>query len=314
MGPPRDDEGFLDMADPLRIAIFARNEASNIEAAVRSVLACLDNDEVADARIHVLINGCTDTTAEVVRGLQQELPQVVPVELPFGDKCNAWNTYVHRLLDPGQPAHFFMDGDVRVTPGSIGVMQRVLDEQPRATAVAGFPHTGRNREKLSRQLVEFRNIFGNLYAARTDHLLRFRDLGLRLPLGACGNDHLITRLMKSDFDATGRLRHERVAYHADAGYNFRSLSPARLRDIRIYLKRRVTYALRHAQLVRIGELPVDRLPLTADETNRDIRDCLANGGHRELLFLERSILARRLRRMYPEADSDYFAQRLPLAA
>jgi len=296
------------------MAIFARNEAPNIEAAVRSVLACLSRRDAADSVIHVLINGCTDATADVVRNLQQELPQVVPVELPFGDKCNAWNAYLHDLVDPDQPAHFFMDGDVQVTPGSIGVMQNVLREQPDANAVAGFPHSGRNREKLSRQLVEFRNIFGNLYAVRTERLMRIRELGLRLPLGACGNDHLITRLMKSDFDGSGRLRHERVAYHPDAGYAFRSLSPCRPRDVRIYLKRRVTYALRHAQLVRIGELPVEQLPPTTDETNRDIRDCLAGGGHREIHPLERGGLVRRLGRMYPEAESAYFADRLPLAA
>ena len=302
------------MAHPLRMAVFARNEALNIEAAVRSVFACLDRTGAADARIHVLINGCTDDTLDVVRGLQRELPQVIPVELPFGDKCNAWNAYVNQWLDAENPTHFFMDGDVHVTPGSIGLMQRILQDNPNVNAVAGFPHSGRNRHSLSRQLIEYRNIFGNLYAARTRRLLQLRELDLRLPLGACGNDHFITRLMKSDLDGSGHLHHQRVAYHPDAGYAFRSLSPCRPRDVRIYLKRRVTYALRHAQLVRIGELPVEQLPPTTDETNRDIRDCLAEGGHREIHPLERGGLVRRLGRMYPEAESAYFDDRLPLAA
>jgi hypothetical protein len=60
----------------------------------------------------VIANGCSDNTAEIATNLSKEIPQIRVVELTVGDKCNAWNHFVHELK-PRAACYAFMDGDVQ---------------------------------------------------------------------------------------------------------------------------------------------------------------------------------------------------------
>jgi glycosyltransferase involved in cell wall biosynthesis len=298
---------------PFRIAVFAHNEESSIAAALRAIL-----DETAgsdDVRIHVLVNGSTDRTPQIVRALADAHPQIVPVEIPLGDKCNAWNMYVDHFADD-KFCHFFMDGDVRCAPGSLARMHDVLAGDEQATAIAGWPLSGRNREAYRKLITERGWLFGNLYAVKSSHLSRLRDLNIRLPVGLFGNDHVITRFMQSRLDrlpaelprvAANSTEAEKaqVIYDPRAGYTFDSLNPLRPRDWRLYWRRQVRYRWRRHQLVKLRPLRVDELPRTMDGVNKQVLAELAAAGPWRLGPLDRAVL-RRLRRMYPTPESVHY--------
>lgn len=253
---------------PIHIAIFARNEAKSIEQSMDALLA--DSPRPAVTRLFVLINGCTDDTAGVVEQYARRHPQVTGIELPIGDKCNAWNHYVHHVADAAAPVHFFTDGDVLPGPGSLPGMLDQLDAQPAATACAGLPLSGRSREAMA-QLVRQRYwLFGGLYAVRFSQLQRIREADVRLPLGLCGNDHMITRLYKTAFPDITDFQDTRITWRDGCGFTFDPLRPYKLDDVRLYLRRRVTYTLRTQQLKHVGEAPLDALPTTMDGVNKQV--------------------------------------------
>jgi len=305
---------------PIDVCVFARNEAANLPTAIASVLADPAADRVRS--IHVMVNGCTDDTPAVARRLAERDPRVVVHELPIGDKCNAWNAYVHRVADgPTDPpaggdgggaTHVFMDGDVRVGPGAIAGLSQRLAESPDAYACAGLPLTGRNREAMARLVVERRWVFGNLYGVRGSHLARLRDAGFRLPLGLMGNDHVITRAMKTALPDADDADHERVVWADGVGYAFDSLSPWRLEDVRLYQRRRVTYALRAEQLALMGTCPLDGLPATMDPINRRVLAKLSSTALPPWDI--RAAVRRKLAGWYPDLSSSRYRPMLSRAA
>ena len=249
------------------VVIFAYNEERGIGRALYSVLANLP--PVGDTRIHVMANGCTDRTVEVVRAIAQQHPCVNLLVIELPDKCNAWNTYVHDIADDC-PIHFFMDGDLSCSPNAFGIMASKLDAVPHANAVAGVPQSGRNRDVYVGCMQRWGWVFGNLYAVRGAHLERIRQAKLRLPLGLRGNDHIITRLMHSDLAEPWAEKPERVTFDLRAGYVFERLKPYLPRDVRLYYRRMITYRWRQLQLARMAKIPLVRLPPDMSEIDRDI--------------------------------------------
>jgi len=303
---------------PIDVCVFARNEAANLSTAIASVLA--DSAGARVRSVHVMVNGCTDDTPAVARRLADREPRVAVHELPIGDKCNAWNAYVHgvaaALTDPSadgdDATHVFMDGDVRVGPGAIAGLSRRLAEAPGAYACAGLPLSGRNRESMARLVIERRWVFGNLYGVRGSHLARLRGAGFRLPLGLMGNDHVITRAMKTALPNAEDVDHERVVWADGVGYAFDSLSPWKLEDVRIYQRRRVTYALRAEQLTLMGTCPLDRLPATMDPINRRV---LARLSSMTLAPWDlRAAVRRKLMGWYPDLETSRYRPMLSRAA
>ncbi|MEM0915419.1 MAG: glycosyltransferase family A protein [Planctomycetota bacterium] len=298
--------------------VFARNEARRLPNAVAGLLADAAAPRVRS--IHLMVNGCTDDTPAVARHLAAADSRVVVHELPIGDKCNAWNAYVHQVaptLDsPSAHAddatHVFMDGDVRCGPDAIAGLTQRLADAPDAYACAGLPLSGRNRAAMARLVVERHWVFGNLYAVRGSHLRRLADADFRLPLGLMGNDHLITRAMKTALPDADDIDPRRVVWADGVGYTFDSLNPWRIEDVRIYRRRRVTYALRHEQLSIVGTMPLDELPRTMDPINRRVL------GRLNALPLPpwdlRSAVRRKLSAMYPDLSTPHYGQMLARAA
>lgn len=290
------------MDQPISVAIFAYNEEAFIAANLRSVMA-----ECASFpcwSVVVLANGCSDRTVAIARAVAADEPRVKTIELPLADKCNAWNTYVHEHVNDGA-FHVFMDGDVRSAPGSFARMLATLSACDHATAVAGLPLSGRNREVYSRYVRDRGWIFGNLYALRQSHLAKLVARNIRLPLGLRGNDHMITRFAHSDLGPPWHEDPTRVVYDESAGYCFDSLQPFRARDVRIYFRRKITYRLRELQLKRIWDIPLDQLPEDMDDINRDILRQLRST--RVGLFdnSTRQVI-KRLERMYPHEGASFY--------
>ena len=154
--------------------------------------------------------------------------------------------------------HVFTDGDMLVGPGSIAAFLRRFAEDPHANGCAGLPLSGRSRAAFRAKLVGRHELAGNLYALRGACLAEFRRRGVRLPFGLFGEDGLVTTLVKHDLDMRGRQDDRRVTAAEGAGFGYVPLSPWRLRDWRIYHRRRMRYAVRRQQALMLYGLLRER--------------------------------------------------------
>ena len=71
--------------------VLAYNEGQRIRACLDSIFA----SEQVDLEVFVMANGCTDQTEAIVRDYQRGRARVHLVSIALGDKCNAWNAFVH---------------------------------------------------------------------------------------------------------------------------------------------------------------------------------------------------------------------------
>ena len=225
------------------VCIFARNEARHLPRCIAALNAGLD---ALTLEIHILVNGCSDDTAQVAATLAAADPKITVHELPVGDKAHAWNEYVHRLAGDAA-THVFLDGDIRPGPGAIPALARALHNTPLAYGAAALPASGRSRRYWAAQLLENNYLSGNLYALSQAALARFRAEDIRLPFGAKGEDGLISYLLLTNF-AGGEGDHHKNRITAAPGATFEfdplTFTP---RDAAIYARRLRRYSERHFQ-------------------------------------------------------------------
>jgi glycosyltransferase involved in cell wall biosynthesis len=106
------------------IVMFAYNEQNNISNSLKSVY---ENKTSSLKCVYLIANGCTDKTVECAEQVKDELNftalQIVNIKL--GDKCNAWNHYMHHLADDVD-CHFFIDADVNFSENCFQQMHNKL--------------------------------------------------------------------------------------------------------------------------------------------------------------------------------------------
>jgi len=235
------------------VMVLAHNEE-------RYISACLDSIFVADPdrrfEVFVMANGCTDRTEEIVRQYGRRRPEVHLVSIVLGDKCNAWNVFIHETapaLCPGREIYFFMDGDARAVHGSFTVMARALQVNPHAHAASAVPRSGRNAARDRQAILDDRGLVANLYSLRGSFVERLRALSVRIPLKLEGDDGLIGALFKWDLaPERNDFDHQRIEPCTDAAFEFESMSPLRLVDWKPYWKRAVRYGRRHYEFQLLG--------------------------------------------------------------
>lgn len=226
----------------------------------RSIAVCLDSILAAEPErrfeVYVIANGCTDRTEDIVREYSRLHPEVHLVSLVLGDKCNAWNVYVHETvpaLCAGREIYFFMNGDARALPGCFTAMDRALEMEPHANAASTGPASGRNARRARQELLDRHGLYANLYALRGSFVERLRALSVRMPLNFEGDDGLLGALVKWDL-APGRnpLDDRRIAPCAEAGFEFDSMSPLRPADWKAYWKRMIRYGRQKYEFQLLG--------------------------------------------------------------
>ncbi|WP_411818212.1 glycosyltransferase family 2 protein [Hyphococcus sp. DH-69] len=228
----------------ISVCIFARNEERLLPVCVNALPAA---GLGAKDRIHILVNGCSDNTAEVANALASAKAEILVHELPVGDKANAWNEYVHRIADTDADAHIFLDGDIKPSIGAISALAKALADNPEHYAAGALPVTGRSRRKWARTLLVHNYISGNLYAMSKGAVRRFRELQLHLPFGAKGEDGLISYLLLTDLKGGEDDSYtDRIVATANATFEFESLG-LNLRDLALYRRRLRRYSERHFQ-------------------------------------------------------------------
>lgn len=229
------------------VAVFAHNEARNI-------VACLDSLQGGSHPIdcYVLANACSDDTEALVRDYAERHRNVHLVSIALGDKANAWNVFVHELAPAGAPYYFFIDGDVRATPGSLDALARQLARHAAANGASALPCSGRGVEAFRRDMLKDKGVAGNLYALRGSFVGRIRDRGIAMPVGTIGEDALMGAMLKWDLRGDTRWDDNKVVVAEAAGFMFDSVSPWRSREWRKYFRRRVRYSVRAYQNRMLG--------------------------------------------------------------
>jgi glycosyltransferase involved in cell wall biosynthesis len=226
----------------------------------RHIAACLDS--IFDAEpgrafdVFVMANGCSDRTEEIVVEYGKRRAGVHLVSIALGDKCNAWNVFVHETVParaPDRDVYFFMDGDARVVPGSFSAMAKALVTERRAHAASAVPMSGRSGARDRRKQLEQHELVANLYSLRGAFVARLRAQNVRIPLKLEGDDGLIGALIKWDLDPKSNGFDDRfIVPCGDAGFVFESMSPWRLADLRAYWKRAVRYGRRRFEFQLLG--------------------------------------------------------------
>jgi glycosyltransferase involved in cell wall biosynthesis len=253
------------------VSVFCRNEAPSIRQCVDSILAqCQGRPH----HVYVVINGCSDNTVDVVRQAGYPDSDTVSVlEIPFGDKRNAWNQLIHRVK-PAADLYLFADGYITLRPNALRLLESALIAAPEANAAAAVPSSGRAAAIERAGLLEKGGLHGSLHALAGQFVSRIRTAGFKLPVGLYRGDGLIASMALHDLSPTDTpWDRKRIVVAPEASWTFRPLAPWRWQDAKRYLQRRVQQArgrLENAAIRRIIRAGgYGGLPVYADDMIRD---------------------------------------------
>ena len=132
---PAGDEGWS-----VTVCIPARDEADNIEACVRSILAAADADPISQTTVMVYDDGSTDGTPGILARLVEEDERVVAASVE--DLPEGWNGQQHGCDSMGRQSGsdwlLFTDADVRFESDSLRRTRAALLHQSSASRPLGL--------------------------------------------------------------------------------------------------------------------------------------------------------------------------------
>jgi glycosyltransferase involved in cell wall biosynthesis len=279
------ETGSYEFAEPSNspwcVMVLAYNEERHIEACLDSIF---QGEPSRAIDVYVMANGCTDRTEHVVRDYRRKRPSVHLVSIALGDKCNAWNVFIHETVQKccsGKDIYFFMDGDARIVPGSLTALELGLSGNPRAHAASAPPASGRSMENDRQELLNGHHLVANLYAIRGDFVRRLQAEGVRLPLKLEGDDGLLGILIKWDLQPeAGKTDDSRIQPCASAGFTFTSVDRRNWGEWRGYWRRLVRYGRRRFEFQLLGPrlkrqgmsaMPVDISEIYGDASSLRLR-------------------------------------------
>lgn len=259
------------MNNKYNIIMFAYNEQSNIEASITSVY------HNVDSRLHtfyILANGCSDATIPIAEKTKKNLQfdNLSIIEIEEGDKCNAWNMYMHNIENETD-AHFFVDADVNFTSNSFPLMfDHLMAKDEQTVVIAGMPQSGRNLQFYRSLVKERACFFGNLYGMKGSFINRIKEDNFYLPKGLNWIDSFLTKAVNTDLQFFNYNLPNRTTYIDDVGYYFESLSPFRQSDIKLYFNRIARYELGKLQETYLDTVSVNEWPSDMGEINQKIAE------------------------------------------
>jgi glycosyltransferase involved in cell wall biosynthesis len=239
----------------ISVGIFAHNEAHRIAASLHSLPLHRE-----DIRFHLLVNGSSDSTAEIARSIAANHPSLIVHDLPQGGKSRTWNHYIHHLIRSDESHFVFMDGDATLTPNAIDALCASLDSFPMANAASGMPMNGRQHRKYQETLRRDRGLFGDLYALSAGFVQRIRDQGLHLPNDLIGDDGLIGAWARCDLRNEKDEDRMRIVPCEAAGFYCQPFSMQSPAAWRLQYKRMINYSVRHFQNRMISAIMRDNGP------------------------------------------------------
>jgi cellulose synthase/poly-beta-1,6-N-acetylglucosamine synthase-like glycosyltransferase len=155
--------GKTPLSEPISIIIPAHNEAAVIGFCLQSLL---DQTTTRPLRIIIIVNGCTDATADVARCFQPAVQaaghELIIEELPRGCKPDALNQG-DLFAAPG--VRIYMDADVRLSHDAIAGVIDELEENGRTCLTAPALKVAPPRSLITRSYAQ---VWSRLPVVRTD--------------------------------------------------------------------------------------------------------------------------------------------------
>lgn len=232
---------MTDDASPSRcawsVAIFARNEAAALGDCLHHLAAAARYQDVVAT---VLLNGTRDGSHAALRDVLDGLDLRARVyEIPYADKANAINQFIHRVR-PEAETYFFLDGYVSMAEPALGEMAATLAAAPQAHAVASLPTQGRSAAAMRQAIITRKAIAGGLFGLTGAFVRDLAASGLRLPVGYYRGDGLLGSFAVHDLDCLARPWNlERVVVAERAEWATPPRSLWRWRDLQRHLHRKV---------------------------------------------------------------------------
>lgn len=233
------------------VAVLAHNEAERIEGSLRALAnAGLGPDDV----VHVLVNGSTDATAEIVAGVAARDRRFHLHQLPYGDKSHTWNTYVYRIAAEDR-RHVFLDGDVRPAARAIIELMSTLEQHPEALAASALPRGGRRSQSWAGKILAHHGLPGNLYALRETTVARLKAERFHLPVGFVGDDTMLRWILLRGLSPKATVDKHRIRPAPGAFFEYESFPLGSAAGLRALYKRQRRYSRRDLETA----LLIDRL-------------------------------------------------------
>jgi len=249
--------------------MFAHNEEKNIKKSIQSIFKNVDGDL---CKLFVLANGCTDNTVVVLNELKAQHKKLEIINLKLGDKCNAWNEYMHYIA-PECAIHYFVDADVQFSDNCFSKMsEHLLGTEQETVAVAGMPLSGRNMKFYRSLVTENSCLFGNFYGLKDSFIQRIREEKFKLPIGLNWIDSFLTKAINTDLQFFKYNLPNRTCYIEKVGYRFDSLSIFKQQDIKLYINRIARYELGKLQEIFLDELSIKEWPSNMNAINSKISE------------------------------------------
>lgn len=254
------------LEEPMNIlSIFAHNESRIIRHCLDSVIrAPLPEKTIC----FVLANGCSDDTVQIVKKYAESSPWIQIVDIPIGDKSNAWNVLIHDIA-PIADCYFFLDGDCLVESGAFDVLEKSI-KNSNINAASGVPSpiffsTHAHRRKM----INGGGLSGNLYALSGDFVQRIRSMKIRLPIGFIGDDSLVGALALWDLETTKPWDGRYLVVCDQARFTYEPIWKASLYSPGFYIRRLSRYSLRYFQnrllAKRLKTLGISALPKNVED-------------------------------------------------
>ncbi|MFC3202241.1 glycosyltransferase family 2 protein [Alteromonas oceani] len=239
------------------VVVFAHNEARRITRCLESILAQAGEGL---QYIYVLVNGCTDDTADVVTRLSANQPEVIGVWLDRADKAASWNHYVQTLSGDAD-YHVFVDGDIYLADNALPALLAPLKNTSHVLATAAVPANGRSRVKWLSNMQRWGRLAGALYALRGELVNEIREEAINLPAGLIGEDFLVTCLTKGSIEYQQLFApSKRLKVVPAAQFYFDGLRATNWRHWQAAFNRLVRYQVREHQLKLLFHYMQDKQP------------------------------------------------------
>ena len=270
------------------VVMFAHNEEKNIHKSIESILSNVDENLIT---FYVIANGCTDKTEEIVSSIAKENKKLSLVSLTLGDKCNAWNTYIHELA-PNVDMHFFVDADVAFTKQVFAKMATTLFNTKESIAIAGLPFSGRHKKFYRGLVIDGVCLFGNCYGIRQEFIDLARNNKFKLPIGLGWIDSIITKAINCNITNQYQPIDNRITHNLECGYTFESLKLYKRADIKLYISRITRYTAGKLQEQELNKLEFNEYPETLSEINKKILDDIKNKKSNVPFYLKKQVVKR----------------------
>lgn len=179
------------------LVVFSSRESDALLHANLMALGDALSASPTPTEVIVLINGNADLSEALQRRLVEAPPPyaVSLWRIPFGDKANAWNQYVHAIWR-GESLAFFIDGYVTLPPEAMPRLSAAVTAGgAHVLGGTGVPSVGREARALREQLLRDGGYHGNFCCLKGETMAAMRERGLRLPVGLYRTDSLMGALL-----------------------------------------------------------------------------------------------------------------------